>query len=138
MWRTLLRNYLRSSSSTDEDEAPPVAFGVHFAKAMAGEWLSHLGLPDAPLPTQSDIASLRDRFSNFHLKEMYPEDFENNVSILALMAKHPFIQLLFDSMKMGDDEKWSQEIRKRSYLGFGDEGRQFVTTEKGGTWGLDR
>lgn len=98
---------------------------------MAREFVHQLGLPDQPKPDQPDISTLADRFSNFSLKDMYPKDVENNISILALMAKHPFIQFLFDSLRFRDYQRWTKSFGWRTYMAFGDEGRQFIVTANG-------
>lgn len=132
VWRTLLTNRISTGPSIRSWEEVPAEFGSHFVANMTGNFRYHLGLPDRLTGSEPGINTLADT-GNWSLRRMYPEDVEANISILALMARRPFIRYLFEKANVGDSQKWEDEFSKRDYIAYGDEGRQFVATERGFT-----
>lgn len=132
LWRTFLCNYISTGDSMGEYEVAPASYRAHFTKCNSREFLNHLGLPGKLTGKEPDLYYMGDPDKFFSLHAMFPEDVRNNISILALMAKHRFIRFLYESLGgEGDGELWVAQIRGREVLCDGDEGRQFFVTRKG-------
>jgi len=130
VWRTFLTNYIPTGPTTGEIKKAPATFGGHYIANMAGNFRYQLGLPDQLTGDMPDIDKLYER-GNWTLRRMYPDDVAANISILALMAKHPFVRYLYDHKGDGDSEAWEADFKRMEHVAYGDEGRQFVVTDKG-------
>jgi hypothetical protein len=130
VWRTLLTNYVTGGPLGQDFIEAPAILGEHFIADITGKFRHQLGLPDTLTGNMPDINTLSEH-GIWTLHKMYREDVEANISILALMAKHPFIRYLYDNAHVGDAQAWRKEFSNREYIAYGDEGRQFVVTEKG-------
>jgi hypothetical protein len=131
LWRTFLTNYVDLRNTLGCFKIPRREFGDHFAHAMSREILTQLGLPEHLTGQMPDLRDMADPNTFFNLYNLCPGDVESNLSILALRAKHPFIELLYNSLRNGDGQAWVDQVRTRHFICHGDEGRQFFVTAKG-------
>ncbi|KAH7408028.1 heterokaryon incompatibility protein-domain-containing protein [Cadophora sp. MPI-SDFR-AT-0126] len=132
-WRTLIANGLQDIKNGKPTVSlnPGPDFGKHFMRYAAEDFISNWGLPLKLTGQEPDLWELRQERAPFPLDQMFPEDVHNNISILALMAKHPFVRWMYDCLGEGDEKRWSTQFNKRTWLCDGDYGRQFVFTERG-------
>jgi len=95
------------------------------------EFISNWGLPLKLTGQERDLWELRLDRAPFPLEEMFPEDVYNNISILALMAKQPFVRWMYECLSEGERAQWAAQVNHRYWLCDGDYGRQFFFTTKG-------
>lgn len=79
---------------------------------------------------EPELRVLRLKGAPFPLEEMFPEDVYNNISILALMAKQPFVRWMYKCAKEGDEKTWKRQVIERHWLCDETHGRQFFFTEQ--------
>ncbi|KAG4443343.1 hypothetical protein IFR05_001132 [Cadophora sp. M221] len=131
-WRTIIANtVLDTVEGKSRSVNPPSDFGKHFMKYNAREFISNWGLPYKLTGQERDLWDLRLDKAPFPLEEMFPEDVQNNISILALMAKQPFVRWMYECLGEGDEKVWGAQVNQRYWLCDGDYGRQFFFTQKG-------
>ncbi|KAK0099387.1 hypothetical protein ONS95_003539 [Cadophora gregata] len=132
-WRTLIANLKLNvvEGTCTTDLGLGSSYGKHFMKYNAREFISNWGLPYQLTGQERDLWELRLERAPFPLDEMFPEDVYNNISILALMAKHSFVRWMYECLGEGDENEWAPQVLKRNWLCDGDYGRQFFFTEKG-------
>lgn len=131
-WRTLIANtVLYTVEGKSKTLEPPSDFGKHFMKYNAMEFISNWGLPLKLTGQERDLWELRLDKAPFPLEEMFPEDVYNNISILALMAKQPFVRWMYECLSEGEPTQWGAQVNHRYWLCDGDYGRQFFFTNKG-------
>ena len=109
----------------------PAEYGAHFAHCMSREMLPKLRLPERLTGAEPGICETADPNTFFSLYQLYPDNVANNLSIPALIKNHPFVQLLYDSLRSGDGGKWVTEIKSRDFMSYGNRGRQFLFTDRG-------
>ncbi|PVH81799.1 hypothetical protein DL98DRAFT_653724 [Cadophora sp. DSE1049] len=131
-WRTLIANVVLDvvDGKYTTNLGPSSVFGKNFMKYNAQEFISNWGLPFKLTGQERDLWELRLDRAPFPLDEMFPEDVYNNISILALMAKHPFVRWMYECLGEGDQDEWGSQVIKRNWLCDGDYGRQFFFTAK--------
>jgi hypothetical protein len=133
-WRCLIENTIFDFDTPGKREITtpaPSSYYAHFMKFMSQAFLRNFGLPFQLTGQEPDLRDLRQDGAYFTLDEMFPEDVQNNISILALIERQPFIKLLYASLWEGDGSLWRHQTHSRDWLNDVDVGRQFFLTRQG-------
>lgn len=131
-WRTLISDTcLDILEGRPKVSKPPSGFDKHFMSYNAQEFISNWGLPLKLTGKERDLCELALSGAPFPLLQMFPEDVCNNVSVLALMDKQPFVRWMYRCVREGDKTQWAAQVNDRRWLCDGDYGRQYFYTENG-------
>jgi hypothetical protein len=132
-WRSLLGNKICVRTDPRrhwEFQKPLNSFGKNFMKYMAQDLLYNFSLPLKLTSQEPDLWELKRNEALFPLDDLYPQSVSENISILALMAREPFVRMLYDSLGEGDDQIWVRQLVGSSWVCDGDKGRQIFLTKE--------
>jgi Heterokaryon incompatibility protein (HET) len=132
LWRCLIQDLVLDFRPGERKtiKPAPASYKAHFMCYMSETFLLNFGLPLKLTGQEPDLKDLNQK-SPFSLSKMFPKDVRENISILALMERHPVIKMFYAGVREGDTDIWRRQITSRDWLNHGAVGRQFFFTSQG-------